>query len=127
MKIMNNKICKILTLCQKQIKRKMFKWFDLLIIFFVFRKFDNIYIGDGQKFTAYNHSPMPLQEIQEEYPLGPEIMEIADPTPEQEEEWRLAHEEKKNLGEEGEEEEEANDGDYDDEDDEEDEEEEEEE
>lgn len=35
---------------------------------------------------------MPMQEIQDEYPLGPEIMEISDPTPEEEEEWRLAHE-----------------------------------
>ncbi|KAL0272707.1 UNVERIFIED_CONTAM: hypothetical protein PYX00_005574 [Menopon gallinae] len=56
------------------------------------KKFENVYIGNGHKFSATNHSPEPFGEIQDEYPTGPEIMEILDPTPAEEEEWRLAHE-----------------------------------
>lgn len=40
---------------------------------------------------AYNFTPLPLPPIQAEYPLGPEIMEMSDPTGAQEEEWRIAH------------------------------------
>ncbi|PSN47031.1 Radial spoke head protein 4 A, partial [Blattella germanica] len=92
----------------------------------IVRKFDNLYFGDGQKAVILNYSPPPLPPIENEYPLGPEIMEINDPTVEQEEEWRLAHEKKKpepkgeeeEGGEEEEEEEgEGDEGDDEDEDD----------
>lgn len=45
-----------------------------------------------------------MGEIQEEYPLGPEIMEMPDPTAEEEEEWNAAHNPKTENDEEGEEE-----------------------
>ncbi|XP_069699823.1 radial spoke head protein 6 homolog A [Periplaneta americana] len=74
------------------------------------RKFDNIYVGWGHKYVTHNYTPPPVEAIQTEYPLGPEIMEIADPTPEDEEAWRLAHEKKKPTPEEVEEEEEEDEG-----------------
>ncbi|XP_049828409.1 radial spoke head protein 6 homolog A isoform X2 [Schistocerca gregaria] len=70
------------------------------------RKSDNIYLGWGHKYVAHNYSPPGMESIQTEYPLGPEIMEIEDPSVEQEEAWRLAHEKKKARPEEEEEEEE---------------------
>lgn len=88
--------------------------------FSVERVHDNLYIGWGTKFVTRNYSPMPIPPIEEEYPIGPEVMEIADPTIEEEEAWRLAHEPKavdeEGMEEEGEvepegEEDEANDDD----------------
>lgn len=38
-----------------------------------------------------NFSPAPLPAVQEDYPIGPEIMEIADPTGMDEERWRIDH------------------------------------
>ncbi|XP_046996788.1 radial spoke head protein 4 homolog A [Schistocerca americana] len=70
------------------------------------RKSDNIYLGWGHKYVAHNYSPPGMESIQTEYPLGPEIMEIEDPSVEQEEAWRLAREKKKARPEEEEEEEE---------------------
>lgn len=73
--------------------------------FNVQRVLDNIYFGFGFKYVTRNFSPIPLPDLDEEYPMGPEIMEINDPTVEEEEAWRLAHEAKKADGEgEGEEE-----------------------
>lgn len=39
----------------------------------------------------HNFSPMPLPPVQQEYPTGAEIMEIADPTGAEEEKWRVDH------------------------------------
>ncbi|XP_068083680.1 radial spoke head protein 6 homolog A [Anabrus simplex] len=85
------------------------------------RKFDNVYIGWGHKISLNNFSPEPMEAIQSEYPQGPEIMEIDDPTPEEEEAWRLAHEKKPpppDEEEEEEQEEEEEEGEEDEEDDE---------
>lgn len=85
------------------------------------KDFHNIYVGSGLKYLANNFSPRPLPAIQQEYPLGPEIMEIDDPTGAEEEAWRIAHlpVPKPEKGEEllGEEEEEEEEEDEDDEDD----------
>lgn len=85
---------------------------------------ENIYIGNGQKHFAHNFSPAPLPYIQEEYPMGPEVMEMTDPTADMEEAWRIAHEKpppalklEEEQEEEEEEEEEEDEDDEDDEDD----------
>nr|CAD7575243.1 unnamed protein product [Timema californicum] len=70
------------------------------------RKFENVYFGWGHKYTSYNYSPPTLEATQKTYPLGPEIMEMEDPTPEEEEAWRIAHEPKPEVLEEEQEEEE---------------------
>ncbi|XP_017766964.1 PREDICTED: radial spoke head protein 6 homolog A [Eufriesea mexicana] len=51
----------------------------------------NVYIGWGHKYIAYNYSPPPMPPVQDQYKIGPEIMEIQDPTFEQEEDYRIAH------------------------------------
>ncbi|KZC06536.1 Radial spoke head protein 4 like protein A [Dufourea novaeangliae] len=55
------------------------------------RRFANVYIGWGHKYNAYNYSPPSMPPVQDEYKIGPEIMEIQDPTFEQEEAYRIAH------------------------------------
>lgn len=52
------------------------------------RRFANIYIGWGHKYNAYNYSPPNMPPIQDQYKIGPEIMEIRDPTVAEEEEYR---------------------------------------
>lgn len=59
-----------------------------LLFIFIDKPFTNlfsricatIYIGWGQKYNAHNHSPEGMPDIQQEYPIGPEIMEMTDPT-----------------------------------------------
>merc|ERR1712048_213996 len=46
-------------------------------------KFDNIYIGYGQKYNAVNYSPMMCQAFEMEF-MSSEIIEEADPSVEQE-------------------------------------------
>lgn len=58
---------------------------------YFYRRFANLYIGWGHKFTAYNYTPPNMPDVQDQYKIGPEVMEVQDPTFEQEEEWRLAH------------------------------------
>ncbi|KAF7274317.1 hypothetical protein GWI33_013016 [Rhynchophorus ferrugineus] len=53
--------------------------------------FHNIYFGFGLKYMQHNFSPMPLQPVQQEYAVGPEIMEVLDPTGAEEEKWRIDH------------------------------------
>lgn len=53
--------------------------------------FHNIYLGFGHKYVSHNFTPLPLPPVEQDYPLGPEIMEMTDPTGAQEEEWRIAH------------------------------------
>lgn len=55
------------------------------------RVFENIYIGWGLKLCVEGFNPHYLPQHQEEYENGPEIMELLDPTPEIEEEWKQAH------------------------------------
>lgn len=59
--------------------------------FSVGKIYDNVYIGWGQKHFAYNYSPTPMPQIEQEYPLGPEIMEMVDPSGADEEKWRIDH------------------------------------
>lgn len=57
---------------------------------------DNLYVGWGHKYTNGNYSPIAIPIIQQEYNIGPEVMEIFDPTIEEEEAyWELIR--KKNL------------------------------
>ena len=56
----------------------------------VHRKFENVYIGWGQKYAAANYSPPPPPAVQDEFPSGPEITEVDDPTPADEATLRAA-------------------------------------
>lgn len=67
-------------------------------------KFDNIYLGYGQKYTADNFSPMSCQTFGVEY-IHTEIIEESDPTVEQENALKAAEEDlaaNEDDGEEGE-------------------------
>lgn len=66
------------------------------------RVHDNLYVGWGKKFVKRNYSPQAIPRCEQEYPNGPEIMEISDPTVADEEAWRLAHEKPVPIVEEGE-------------------------
>ena len=48
---------------------------------------ENIYLGDGLKFTSRTYSPFVAGEPQAEYKDGPELTEILDPTVEEEQAW----------------------------------------
>ncbi|XP_035688014.1 radial spoke head protein 4 homolog A-like [Branchiostoma floridae] len=61
------------------------------------RRFENIYVGWGHKYASENYSPPPPPPVQEEFPSGPEITEIDDPTVEEEAALKAAKEE--HLGE----------------------------
>lgn len=69
------------------------------------KKFENIYLGWGHKYSADNYSPPAPAVIQEEYPSGPEITETEDPTPEEEAALRAAEQEAMDAAEEMEDEE----------------------
>lgn len=75
------------------------------------RKFENVYVGWGHKYSVDNFNPALPEKIMDEYPSGPEITEVEDPTPEEENALKAQMEEAQE-----EEEEEPGDGD-DDEDD----------
>lgn len=75
------------------------------------KKFENIYIGWGHKYSAENYSPQPPPAIQEEFPSGPEITEAEDPTPEEEAALRAAEQEAMEAAEEMEDEEDDDDED----------------
>lgn len=49
-----------------------------------FRKFENIYVGWGLKYSGEGYSPPVPPLPQKEYPSGPEITEALDPTLEEE-------------------------------------------
>lgn len=57
------------------------------------RKFENLYVGWGQKFSAENYSPPPPPAPQEEFPSGPEITEAEDPSVEEEKALKAAQQE----------------------------------
>lgn len=46
----------------------------------VARKSECLYIGWGLKHQPPNFSPVQLPKVQDEYIIGPEVMEMADPT-----------------------------------------------
>ncbi|XP_063958818.1 radial spoke head protein 4 homolog A-like [Lytechinus pictus] len=70
------------------------------------KKFENVYIGWGHKYSPDNYSPPPPPPVQEEFPSGPEITEAEDPTPEEEAALRAAQQEAMEAAEEMEDEEE---------------------
>lgn len=49
------------------------------------RKFENIYIGWGLKYTGKGYDPPLPPQPQKEYPSGPDITESLDPSVEDEE------------------------------------------
>lgn len=53
------------------------------------RRFATMYIGWGQKYNSYNYSPSHVPLVQDQYKIGPEIMEICDPTVKEEEAYQL--------------------------------------
>ncbi|CAM4663304.1 unnamed protein product [Lepidochelys kempii] len=57
------------------------------------KKFDNIYLGWGHKYSPDNYSPSMPPPVQTEYPSGPEITEMNDPTVEEEQALKAAQEE----------------------------------
>lgn len=63
------------------------------IVIFNFRKFENIYVGWGQRYSAENYSPPPPPPPQEEFPSGPEITEAEDPSVEEEKALKAAQQE----------------------------------
>lgn len=54
------------------------------------KKFENVYIGSGHKYSQENYNPPAMPQLQEEFPSGPEITETEDPTPEEEAALRAA-------------------------------------
>ncbi|XP_028409722.1 radial spoke head protein 4 homolog A-like [Dendronephthya gigantea] len=80
--------------------------------FAIDRKFENVYVGWGQKYSSENYSPPAPPTPQEEYPSGPEITEADDPTVEEENAVRAAQLEASDEGEE-----EGDDEEFDDDDD----------
>ncbi|XP_011878263.1 PREDICTED: radial spoke head protein 6 homolog A [Vollenhovia emeryi] len=59
--------------------------------FAVGKRFATVYIGWGHKYNAYNYSPSNMPPVQDQYKIGPEIMEIRDPTVKEEEAYQLTH------------------------------------
>ncbi|XP_059048226.1 radial spoke head protein 6 homolog A [Achroia grisella] len=55
------------------------------------KKSECMYVGWGHKFRPPNYSPSQLPRPQDEYVIGPEVMEMADPTFADEEAYRIAH------------------------------------
>lgn len=76
------------------------------------KKFENVYIGWGHKYSSDNYSPPAPPAVQEEFPSGPEITEIDDPTPEEEAALRAAQQEAAEAAEEIDEGEEDPEDDY---------------
>ncbi|NXC45559.1 RSH4A protein, partial [Penelope pileata] len=68
-------------------------------------KFGNIYLGWGHKYSPENYTPLLPPPVQAEYPVGPEVREVRDPTVEEELLFKAAKEKKSESGEEEEEEE----------------------
>lgn len=68
---------------------------------FFLRKFENIYIGWAQKYIAHGYTPPALPPVMSEFPVGAEVMEIDDPTVEEEQEAKARLEVDAEPGEEG--------------------------
>ncbi|XP_006142152.1 LOW QUALITY PROTEIN: radial spoke head protein 6 homolog A [Tupaia chinensis] len=70
------------------------------------KKYENIYIGWGHKYSAENFNPALPAPVQQEYPSGPEILEMSDPSVEEEQALKAAQEQALAAAEEEEEDEE---------------------
>ncbi|KAL4676607.1 hypothetical protein H8959_010752 [Pygathrix nigripes] len=55
-------------------------------------KFENFYIGWGHKYSPDNYTPPVPPPVYQEYPSGPEITEMDDPSVEEEQAFRAAQE-----------------------------------
>ncbi|CAL1576774.1 unnamed protein product [Knipowitschia caucasica] len=64
------------------------------------KKFENVYVGWGLKYTAESYSPPVPPRPQREYLTGPDVMEVPDPTVEEEQDLRDALEEQEESREE---------------------------
>ncbi|XP_020297326.1 radial spoke head protein 6 homolog A, partial [Pseudomyrmex gracilis] len=53
------------------------------------KRFANVYIGWGHKHYAYNYNPSQMPPVQDQYSIGPEVMEINDPTVEEEKAYQM--------------------------------------
>ncbi|XP_055981239.1 radial spoke head protein 4 homolog A [Sorex fumeus] len=56
------------------------------------KKFENFYIGWGHKYSPENYTPPVLPQVYQEYPSGPEITEMDDPSVEEEQAFRATQE-----------------------------------
>ncbi|XP_041510524.1 radial spoke head protein 4 homolog A [Microtus oregoni] len=56
------------------------------------KKFENIYIGWGHKYSVENYTPPGLPPVYQEYPSGPEITEMDDPSVSEEQASRATQE-----------------------------------
>lgn len=75
------------------------------------KRFENIYIGWGQKYIADNYSPPAPPKFEQEFIVGAEVTEIEDPTVEEEQAFKKAQEEELMAAEEMEEEDDDEDDD----------------
>lgn len=60
--------------------------------FLTCRKFENFYIGWGHKYSVENYTPPVPSPVYQEYPSGPEITEMDDPSVEEEQAFTAAQE-----------------------------------
>ena len=60
--------------------------------YLIHRHFENVYIGWGHKYLAETFNPVLPPDTQVEFPVGPEITEADDPTPEAEAALRVVEE-----------------------------------
>ena len=97
------------------IEKRFFYILDI-IIFDKKRKFENVYIGWGQKYSVENMNPQLPPMPQEEFVSGPEITEADDPSPQDEAALKKAQEQAEEAEEENAEEEGEEEGDEDNED-----------
>ncbi|XP_011363072.1 radial spoke head protein 4 homolog A isoform X1 [Pteropus vampyrus] len=56
------------------------------------KKFENLYIGWGHKYSPDSYTPPVPPSVCQEYPSGPEITEMDDPTVEEEQAFKVAQE-----------------------------------
>ncbi|XP_014673530.1 PREDICTED: radial spoke head protein 4 homolog A-like [Priapulus caudatus] len=64
------------------------------------RKFENIYIGVGHKYSLYNYSPPAMPPVGQEHPMMEELTEIEDPSVEEEAAFKAAQQEAEERAEE---------------------------
>lgn len=68
------------------------KNYIMIIYILIYRKFENLYIGWGHKYSPDSYTPPVPPPVCQEYPSGPEITEMDDPSVEEEEAFRAAQE-----------------------------------
>lgn len=66
------------------------KLYITIFYFLIYRKFENLYIGWGHKYSPDSYTPPAAPPVCQEYPSGPEIKEMDDPSVEEEQALRAA-------------------------------------